>query len=645
MIKSLAVSLVLLFSSSAMSQVQFSQSAETGYTLGLQSYRQGDYSTALLYFRQVMQDSLNQRSAEAYYYGARSLFNLREYSESAATVDTFLSRLPGDEHRFDMVYILGADYYELGQYQAAASEFILAVDSSGNQVTRDQAAASLHSLVSNNLGFADIEQLFETCHSRLSSMTVAIGFARRAYFSDKLPNVRAMLQEFLDRYPTPGIGSAEINRWMSRISADSSLGKAEVKIAALLPLEYGNGVGDRLLLGIQLALDDYNANASTKVGLVLKNYGGVMQKLYSDMLSITSDTTIKAIVGPVYSGDVSALAKVADQQKIAMISPTATQVGLTKNHPYVFQANPDFKTRAEAMADYAVNVLHAKRIAILAPTDAYGKTISEYFTNRLDSLGVPPLAVAYFQSGTTDLSLPIEEIKSAAALEGEPYVNIGRITPAVQQKIRPLLPPAYVDSLGHSTAAVDAYDLFGKDPVRVADSLGVPVTIVKSLGDFDALRSLDAIFVPLTSSKDIGVLGAQLAYYNIKTQLIGTDDWYDLNQLSTNDAYIDGVIFCSDTYLNTSDGGYAAVTDSLSQISDAELDRTIAYGYDVTNAILNLIRTGNLTRSSIQSSLKGEVYQGLHSTISFGDDNSNRFLHILQFTKGAVVDLGEVNPK
>jgi ABC-type branched-subunit amino acid transport system substrate-binding protein len=641
----LSILLVLVLASSAFSQAVFNQTDEANYTLGLQSFRQGDYSTAYQYFRQIMDDSLNQRSSESFYYGARSLFNLRRYQESSAVVDTFLNRFPADEHKFEMVYILGANYYELGNYSKAAAQFVTAVDSSGSQVVKDQAVASLHTLVAFNLSFDAIESLFEKCHSRLSSVTVAIGFARRAYFSDRLNDADRILTEFRERFPAAGVGSGEASRWLDRIAADSALSQAPVKIGALLPLEYGSGVGDRLLLGIQLALDNYNATAPVKVGLVLKNYSGAVQNLFSDMLSLAEDKSVRAVIGPVYSGEVSALAKLANQNKLPMISPTATQVGLTKGNPYVFQSNPDFKTRAVAMADYAVNVLHARRIAILAPSDTYGKTISEYFSQKLDSLGDTTVATAYFESGSTDLAEPIGEIKTAAAKSGEPYVDVGALNSQQQAKIKPFIPAAFVDSLGNSRLSIDAIDLFGRNAIQMADSLGIPLTVRDSLGVFDALRSLDAVFIPLTSAKDIGVIGAQLAYYNVRTQILGTDDWYDLNQLSNNALYVDGIIFCSDTYFNPNLPAFAAVTDSLAQISDVDFNRPVSYGYDLTNALLKAVKSGDTTRASLEDALKSQTYDGLHSTISFEDNNSNHYLHILQFKNGNVIDLGEVNAK
>ncbi|MCL4511476.1 MAG: penicillin-binding protein activator [Bacteroidetes bacterium] len=635
---------VLILASNAFSQIPFSQADETNYTLGLQSFRQGDYSTAYQYFQQVMSDSLNQRSAESFYYGARTLFNLRRYQESITTIDTFLVRFPADEHRFEMFYILGANYYEVGRYRTAAAQFVTAIDSSADRVVRDRSVASLRTLVDFNLSFDDIETLFEQCHSRLSAVTVAIGFARRAYFSDKLSDADRILKEFRQRYPQSGAGSNEVARWIDRIAGDSALSQAQVKIGVLLPLEYGSGVGDKLLLGIQLALDNYNAAAQTKVGLVLKNYGGSLRNLDADMRALVKDGNVKAIVGPVFSNEVSDVAEIANSNRVPLITPTATQVGLTSGNPYVFQANPNFKTRARAIVDYAVNVLHIQKIAILSPSDSYGRTIANYFAERLRELGVKPVSTAYFESGTTDLSQQIGKIKEDAAALNEPYVDFGKLDRQEQMKLRAYgIAPAYLDSLVKSKGSIDAFDLFGENPKEVADSLGIPIVNRSTLGEFDALRSLGAIFVPLTSSKDIGIIGAQLAYYNVKTQLLGTDDWYDLNQLSNNELYVDGVIFCSDTYFNTSSPAYIAASDSLSQISDMDFDRTIAYGYDVMNMLLNAIKSGNSSRLDITNALRSDTYNGLHSTISFGGDNSNHYMHILQFKKGNIIDLGEVN--
>jgi ABC-type branched-subunit amino acid transport system substrate-binding protein len=625
-------------------QIPFSQTDETNYSLGLQSYKQGDYSTAYQYFRLVMEDSINQRSAESLYYGSKCLFNLRRYQESISVIDTLLARFPTDEHKFEMLYELGADYYELGKYRSAGAQFVTTIDSAADQTVKDQAVASLRTLVDFNLTFDEVKSLFDQCRTRLSSVTIAISFARRAYFSDRIGAADTLLKQFIQSYPQPGYGSGEISKWIGRIADDEVLSQAPVKIGALLPLQYGNGVGDRLLLGIQLAIDDYNATAQTKIGMVLKNYGNNLVSLFSDMRSLAEDDAVKVIIGPVFSSEVSTVVDIANSAKVPTITPTATQAGLIAGNSYVFQSNPNFKTRARAMADYAVNVLHIQKISVLSPSDTYGKGIAGYFVARLKELNITPISVVYFETGTTDLSQQIGKIKSdAASALNEPYVDFAGLNKQQQLKLENYgIASSLVDSLEKSSGSVDAYDLFGQDPQRKADSLGIPITNRTVLGDFDALRSLGAIFIPLTSSKDIGVIGAQLAYYNVKTQLLGTDDWYDLNQLSNNDLYIDGVIFCSDTYFDTNSPAYRAASDSLSQISDVEFDRTISYGYDLTNMLLNAMKTGS-DRSNIVNALKSETYSGLHSAISFTSDNSNHYIHILQFKKGSVIDLGEVN--
>ncbi len=624
-------------------QIPFSQTDENNYTLGLQSFRQGDYSTAYQYFHSVTTDSLNQRSAESIYYGTRCLFNLRDYTIAINVADTFLVRFPADDHRFEMFYILGAIYYETGKYDLAADQFVTAIDSAADKAVRDRAVASLRNLVDVNLSFDDAESLFEQCRSRLSAVTVAIGFARRAYFSDRIGDADKVLKEFLQRYPQPAAGSGEAVRWIDRIAEDRVLSQASIKLGALLPLEYGSGVGDKLLLGIQLALDDYNSTAVTKVGMVLKNYDANFVKLNSDMQSFMRNDSVKAVIGPVFSGNVTSIADIANSGDLPTITPTATQAGITSGNSYVFQANPNFKTRASAIADYAINVLHLQRIAILSPSDTYGKTIAGYFAARLKELGITPISTQYFESGATDLSQQIVNLKNAAA-SGEPFVDFGKLNKQQQVKLKAYgVPPVYVDSLVKSRGIIDAFDLFGNNPTSISDSLGISIFNKSLLDEADPLRSVEAIFVPLTSSRDIGIIGAQLAYYNVKTQLLGTDDWYDLNQLSNNDLYIDGVIFCSDTFFDTDSPEYLAVNDSLSEISDMEFDRTISYGYDLANVLLGIIKSGSSSRSEITTALKAGTFKCMHSSVFFDGDNSNHYIHVLQFKRGRIIDLGEVN--
>lgn len=636
--------LILSLTTCAYSQMPFSQTDEASYNLGLQSFKQGDYSTAYQYLHQVMNDSLNQRSAESFYYGSKCLFNLHRYQESIVAIDTFLARFPTDEHEYEMIYVLGANYYELGKYQSAGMEFVVAIDSASDQMVKDRAVASLRTLVDFNLSFDNIRNLFNQCRSRLSAVTISIAFARRAYFSDRVGTADSLLNEFTERYPQAGPGSGEISKWIDRIAADKVMSQARIKIGALLPLQYGSGVGDRLLLGIQLALDNYDATAHTKVGLVLENYGNNLVWLYSDMRTLARDEAVKGVIGPVFSNEVSTIVDIANSSKLPTITPTATQAGLVAGNSYVFQSNPSFKTRARALADYAVNVLHIQKMAVLSPSDTYGKNIAGFFVDRLNELGVKPISVVYFETGATDLSREIGKIKNdAAALLNEPYVDFSKLDKQQQSKLESCgIASSFVDSLEKFSGSVDAYDLLGGDPQRIADSLGIPISNRTVLGDFDALRSLGAIFIPLTSSKDIGVIGAQLAYYNVRTQLLGTDDWYDLNQLSNNDLYVDGVIFCSDTYFDANSAAYKAASDSLSQISDVEFDRTISYGYDLTNMLLDAIKSGG-DRSNIVNGLRSKTFRGLHSTISFFDDNSNHCVHILQFKKGNIIDLGEVS--
>jgi hypothetical protein len=53
-----------------------------------------------------------------------------------------------------------------------------------------------------------------------------------------------------------------------------------------------------------------------------------------------------------------------------IVSPTATDEGISSIGPYVFQANSTNGAKGKTMAQYAVNVIGAKSIAILGSASA-----------------------------------------------------------------------------------------------------------------------------------------------------------------------------------------------------------------------------------------------------------------------------------
>lgn len=72
------------------------------------------------------------------------------------------------------------------------------------------------------------------------------------------------------------------------------------------------------------------------------------------------------IIGPLFSEDAIAAARVAERNDVVMIAPLATQDAVSEGRSYVFQANPSVTTRGRAMARFADRSLGLKGISVLA---------------------------------------------------------------------------------------------------------------------------------------------------------------------------------------------------------------------------------------------------------------------------------------
>ena len=88
---------------------------------------------------------------------------------------------------------------------------------------------------------------------------------------------------------------------------------------------------------------------------------------------LAADQEVIGILGPMFSSTTLTAARAAQEAAIPLISPTANANGIAALVQFVFQANPDYEMRGRAMARYAVGKLGFRTMAVLAPSDAYGK--------------------------------------------------------------------------------------------------------------------------------------------------------------------------------------------------------------------------------------------------------------------------------
>lgn len=101
-----------------------------------------------------------------------------------------------------------------------------------------------------------------------------------------------------------------------------------------------------------------------------------------------ADPTLVAVAGHLFSGATFAALPIYEAAGIPMLSPSATNPGLTQQGSEVFNRVPftDAKQGAAA-ADYIYNVLGFRKVAVLHDGEDYGKGLAEIMKDSFEALG------------------------------------------------------------------------------------------------------------------------------------------------------------------------------------------------------------------------------------------------------------------
>ncbi|MGE5617719.1 MAG: branched-chain amino acid ABC transporter substrate-binding protein [Sphingomonadaceae bacterium] len=173
--------------------------------------------------------------------------------------------------------------------------------------------------------------------------------------------------------------------------------------------------GKTLLNGAQLAANEVNA-AGGLLGKKLElvplddqadpKQGPVVAQRFAD------DKSIVAVIGHFNSGVTIPAAPVYNKARLAHVTtstnPKITQLGFDT----VFRPIANDNMQGGTPADYAINVLKAKKAAVVHDKQAFGQGVSDVFEKRFKELGGTVTSVNGITATDTDFSAVVTKIKN-----------------------------------------------------------------------------------------------------------------------------------------------------------------------------------------------------------------------------------------
>ncbi len=642
--------------SQAQDDVLYNNGAETQFLIGVRQYAQKNFTGAYESFQRIFQQiPHNQRTTAAMIMGAKALFQQQQYDASVALLKNFLDEFPSSVYAEDAHYTIGIDEYELNSYLDAAQEMLFVLDNGTDRKNFVRAQRLLDNLASEFLSSDDIDALASLARTNRAKLLLSLYAAEKKWETGNKQEAIAQAQIVASQKDEPLLAQQARNL-IARFQS-----KGFVKVGVVLSLMRAQPeltrekkLAEEIYDGITFSVDAYNARIG-KTGSTVKL--DVQDSEHDPIIAMNavrpwfSDSNVVAIVGPIFSNVVSAVAKFVSPQHIPIISPTATDNGIAAISKYVFQANPDYSTRGKAMAQYAVLKLGYKNLGVITPAVLPNSAMADSFVAEAKRLGATIVSQQQYVKGATDLrSLFRAMRKDAAEFNAEYAVSFaGRLPYAeILRKLRSAgVRQSLVDSLTEAGGEVLASNLFPANGKHILDSLNIPTQ--KITVDLDSLQypvsSIQTVFCPISGSSEIGIITSQMTYYNIQTTILGSAEWNDPNELDLNKRYADGVVFSSDRWLENSfeynqfAARFLAATGRLP-------NENVLFGYDTMELLLQLIQQGGTSREGL-TALLSQVsnYHGFHSRISFTEDRVNSWLDILQYKKGKVSKIGEFEYK
>src|SRR3954463_13448874 len=177
------------------------------------------------------------------------------------------------------------------------------------------------------------------------------------------------------------------------------------------------GFGQTSHHGVVLAIEEIDAAGGVlgkKLELVYEDNQTKPGESATVVKKLISRDRVIALIGEVSSSRSLEAAPIAQQAKIPMIAPAATNPDVTKTGDYIFRVCFIDPFQGTVMAKFAKDDLKAKKVAILSSvSNAYSLGLAKFFRDTFTAGGGEVVSEKNFSEGDKDFRAQLTAVKAA----------------------------------------------------------------------------------------------------------------------------------------------------------------------------------------------------------------------------------------
>jgi len=167
--------------------------------------------------------------------------------------------------------------------------------------------------------------------------------------------------------------------------------------------------------GIRMAMDEINSKGGIlgqQIVLITEDNQGKPEEAVNAALKLINQDKVVALLGEVASSRSLAVAPIAQQSKIPMISPASTNPKVTEVGDYIFRACFIDPFQGSAMATFAMKDLGLKKFAVFTDIkNDYSTGLAQFFKEKVKELGGEIVADESYSEGDVDFKAQLTSIK------------------------------------------------------------------------------------------------------------------------------------------------------------------------------------------------------------------------------------------
>ena len=547
------------------------------YARGERLLRDGDYLEASRLFARLADRFPDSKNADLFLFNqSKADLYFGDHAAALHGFETFIRRFPESAVIAHAYFFQGNGYYLKSELSRAAGSYIVAFRLSHDSRLDDLLVASLVEAVAHAGSVTVGADDFET-----------IDPDRRCRLIEPLAQALAARQDY-------AVADDLMTLCGGQAAPDSAKGSASddhLEVAMLLPLSGElQSFGEEIFHGATIAAEQYRRESGERLNLVpydTKGYPIDAARLARELAGNGTD----AVVGPLTSEEAAVVSAVLNCSPLPLITPAATQAGLTLLADGTFQLSPNIELQGVVAAEFAMFSRHADSAAIITPTSADHLRMARAFAERFEALGGTIVATEYYRSRDRDFGQYVRDLK-AALLGARPDSAV------------------YISDTG-DTLDIEA----------------VPAAI-------------DCLYLPGVADQ-LRLLLPQIAYYTIDAFYLGSDGWGDEAIYRLGDNVTRRAVFPSPFLEQERSQEYVRFATQYDNRYGVPPERLACLGYDAVRVLTTAVQAGADTREALIAQLaRINGYQGAAGPITFGEHRENIELPMYQLVNGAPVFLG-----